>query len=191
MRYAMLGGRRACLVRSGGADMTPKLWLIGMMSSGKTKVGRRLSERSGFPLVDTDDQIVEQAGMTIPRIFATHGEPAFRSMESEEVARIAGSGRRLVVATGGGAILDGRSRDLMRETGLVVWLKPSIASLIAKGKTRNRPLLQGHDDLAARYTEIWEARKHLYREAAHLSIPMDGKTRKLVAEEVWELWKVS
>ena len=79
----------------------------------------------------------------------------------------------------------------MRETGLVVWLKPSIASVIAKGKTRNRPLLQGHADLGARYTEIWEARKHLYQEAAHFSIPMDGKTRKLVAEEVWRLWKAS
>ena len=170
--------------------MTTKLWLIGMMSSGKTKVGRRLSKRSGLPLVDMDDQIVERAGMTIPQIFATHGEPAFRSMESEEVVRIAGLGERLVVATGGGAILDESNRSLMRESGLVVWLKPSIASLIAKGKTKNRPLLLGHDDVAARYTEIWEARKHLYEEAAHVSIPMDGKTRKEAAEEVWRLWQV-
>ena len=169
--------------------MTAKLWLIGMMSSGKTKVGRRLSERSGRPLVDMDDQIVERAGMTIPQIFATHGEPAFRSMESEEVVRIAGLRERLVVATGGGAVLDESNRSLMRESGLVVWLKPSIASLIAKGKTKNRPLLLGHDDLAARYTEIWEARKHLYEEAAHTSISMDGKTRKDAAEEVWRLWQ--
>lgn len=169
--------------------MTSKLWLIGMMSSGKTKVGRRLSERSGFPLVDTDDRIVERAGMTIPEIFATHGEPAFRTMESGEVAWIAGRSERLVVATGGGAILDKVNRFLMRDTGLVVWLKPSIASLIAKGKTKNRPLLLGHDDLAARYTEIWEARKHLYEEAAHMSIVMDGKTRKEAAEEVWRLWQ--
>jgi shikimate kinase len=171
--------------------MTPKLWLIGMMSSGKTKVGRILSDRSGLPFLDVDDKIVARARMTIPEIFATQGEPAFRTMESEEVARIAGSGQRLVVATGGGVILDGGSRRLMRETGLVVWLKPSIASLIAKGKTRNRPLLQGHVDLGARYTEIWETRKHLYQEAACFSIPMDGKTRKLVAEEVWRLWKAS
>ena len=169
--------------------MTSKLWLIGMMSSGKTKVGRRLSKLSGFRLVDTDDQIVERAGMTSPEIFATHGEPAFRTMESEEVARIAGRTERLVVATGGGAILDEANRSLMRDTGLVVWLKPSIASLIAKGKTKNRPLLLGHDDLAARYTEIWEARKHLYEEAAHMSIPMDGKTRREAAEEVWRLWQ--
>lgn len=171
--------------------MTPKVWLIGMMSSGKTKVGRMLARRSGFPLVDVDDEIVVRAGMTIPEIFATLGEPAFRAMESEEVARIAGSGGRLVVATGGGAILDQSSRCLMRETGLVVWLKPSIASLIAKGKTRNRPLLQGYADLAARYTEIWEARKHLYEEAAHFSIPMDGKARQLVADEVWRRWQES
>lgn len=171
--------------------MTPKLWLIGMMSSGKTKVGRRLSHRSGLPFVDVDDEIVERAGMTIPQIFATQGEPAFRAMESEEMVRVAGSPQRLVVATGGGVILDEHSRRLMRETGLVVWLKPSIDSLIAKGKTRNRPLLQGHTDLRTRYTEIWEARKHLYQEAAHFSIPMDGKKRKLVADEVWTLWKSS
>ena len=182
--------------RPGGRDgsgvrVTPKLWLIGMMSSGKTKVGRRLAKRSGLPLVDLDDLIVERAEMTIPQIFDTHGEPAFRAMESEELARIAASPQRLVVATGGGAILDGTSRRLMRETGLVVWLKPSIASLIAKGKTRNRPLLLGHDDLAARYTEIWEARKHLYEEAAHFSIPMDGRTRKQAAKEVWKLWRES
>lgn len=171
--------------------MTPKVWLIGMMSSGKTKVGRRLSERSGFPLVDIDDEIVEQAGMTIPQIFETRGEPAFRVMESEEVARIAASPERLVVATGGGAILDRTSRRLMRETGLVIWLKPSIDSLIAKGKTRNRPLLLGHDDLGARYTEIWEARKHLYAETAHFSITMDGKTKKRAAKEAWKLWRTS
>jgi len=171
--------------------MTPKVWLIGMMSSGKTKVGRKLSRRSGHPLVDVDDAIVERAGMTIPEIFASQGEPTFRIMEAEEVARIAASRQRLVVATGGGAILDGTSRQLMRKTGLVVWLQPSIASLIAKGKTRNRPLLQGHDDLGARYTEIWEARKHLYEEAAHFSIPMDGKSRKTVAAEVWRLWQAS
>lgn len=127
--------------------------------------------------------------MTIPQIFATHGEPAFRSMESQEVVRIAGLRERLVVATGGGAILDESNRSLMRESGLVVWLKPSIASLIAKGKTKNRPLLLGHDDLAARYTEIWEARKHLYEEAAHMSVSMDGKTRKDAAREVWKLWQ--
>ena len=171
--------------------MTPKVWLIGMMSSGKTKVGRRLSRRSGLPLVDVDDEIVARAGMDIPRIFATLGEPAFRAMECEEVERIAGSRQRLVVATGGGVILDETSRRLMRETGLVVWLKPSIASLIAKGKTKNRPLLLGHEDLPARYTEIWEARKHLYREAAHFTVPMDGKARKVVAEEVWRLWQAS
>ena len=161
------------------------------MSSGKTKVGRILSSRSGFPFLDVDDVIVERAAMTIPQIFASQGEPAFRTMESEEVSRIAGDGVRMVVATGGGVILDGESRRLMRDTGLVVWLKPSLASLIAKRKTHNRPLLQGHSDLAARYTEIWEARKHLYDEAAHRSVDMDGKSRELVAEEVWRLWKAS
>ncbi len=162
-----------------------------MMSSGKTKIGKRLSHRSGLPFLDVDDEIVDRAGMTIPQIFAEQGEPAFRAMESAEMARIAGDGREMVVATGGGAILDPASRVLMRDTGLVVWLNPSISSLIAKGKTYNRPLLQGHSDLGARYLEIWEARRHLYEEAAHQVVDMDGKTRQLVAEEVWRLWKTS
>jgi len=171
--------------------VTRKLWLIGMMSSGKTKVSKKLSKRSGLPVVDLDDEIVERAGMSIPQIFEAQGEPAFRAMESEEVARAAASPQQMIVATGGGAILDGTNRRLMRETGLVIWLKPSIDSLIAKGKTRDRPLLLGHDDLAARYTEIWEARKHLYREAAHFSIPMDGRTKKQAAEEAWTLWRAT
>ncbi|MCY4649092.1 MAG: shikimate kinase [bacterium] len=178
-------------LEKGGEVLTPKVWLIGMMSSGKTKVGRMLSHRSGLPFVDVDDEIVERAGMTIPQIFAQHGEPAFRAMECAEVERIAADSQRLVVATGGGAILDPDSRRVMRKTGLVVWLKPSIASLIAKRKTANRPLLQGHSDLAARYTEIWKARRHLYEEAAHLSVDMDHKSRELVAEEVWRLWNAS
>ncbi len=181
----------AVSLEKGGAVLTPKLWLIGMMSSGKTKVGRMLARRSGFPLLDVDDEIVDRAGMTIPQIFATQGEPAFRVMEKEEVARISRTEGRLVVATGGGAILDSESRVRMRESGLVVWLEPPLSSLIAKGKTAGRPLLQGHADLGARYTEIWESRKHLYEEAAHLRIDMDGKTRELVAEEVWMVWKAS
>ncbi len=175
----------------GESVVTPKLWLIGMMSSGKTKVGRKVAVLSGHPLVDTDDKIVERAGMGIPDIFATEGEAAFRIMESEEVERIAANQRQMVVATGGGVILDEANRRLMRETGMVVWLKPSIGALIARGKTRNRPLLQGHTDLGARYTEIWEARKHLYQEAAHFSIPTDGKKRANVAKEVWGLWQSS
>ena len=178
-------------LEKGGAVLTPKLWLIGMMSSGKTKVGRMLSRRSGFSFLDVDDEIVERAGMTIPRIFAEQGEPTFRMMEAEEVARICRTDGRVVVATGGGAILNPESRRLMRESGLVVWLNPPLSSLIAKGKTVNRPLLQGHADLGARYTEIWESRKHLYEETAHQRMDMDGKTRELVAEEVWKLWKAS
>ena len=58
----------AVSLEKGGAVLTPKLWLIGMMSSGKTKVGRMLSRRSGFPFLDVDDEIVDRAGMTIPRI---------------------------------------------------------------------------------------------------------------------------
>lgn len=161
------------------------------MGSGKTRVGQRVANRSGFPFVDVDAEIVERAGVTIPEIFEEQGEPAFRHLESEEIARISGDGQWMVVATGGGAILREENRRLMRESGLVVWLKPSLSALIAAGKTRNRPLLQGYADLGARYTEIWKARVNLYEQAAHLTLDADGKSRDLIGEEVWRIWKAS
>ncbi len=178
-------------LEKGGAVLTPKLWLIGMMGSGKTRVGKKVASRSGYPFVDVDDEVVEQAGMTIPQIFEERGEPAFRFMESSEIARIASGEARMVVSTGGGAILNGENRRLMRDSGLVIWLQPSLSALIAAGKTRNRPLLQGYSDLGARYTEIWEARQHLYEQAAHQRMFTDGKSRDLIAEEIWILWKAS
>ena len=171
--------------------MIPKLWLIGMMSSGKTKVGRMVAERSGRPFMDIDDEIVDRTGKPIPRIFAEDGEAAFRKWEAEEVARAAALDGRMVVATGGGVILDPENRRLMRENGLVVWLDPPLSSLIAKGKTLNRPLLQGYADLGARFHQLWEDREHLYHQAAHVRLDMDGKTRGLVAEEVWRAWRAS
>ncbi len=172
--------------------MTSKLWLIGMMRSGKTKVGRMISSLSGRPVVDVDDEIERRAGMSITRIFQEQGEPAFRAMEVEEVARLASDRRMLVVATGGGVILDGGSRLRMRASGLVIWLKPPIEALISKGekgKNRNRPLLAGHDDVAARYLQIWDARKDLYEEAAHLKIPVEDSTRPEAAARAWEYWR--
>jgi shikimate kinase len=96
--------------------------LVGMMGAGKSSIGRRLAGRLGIPFVDADTEIESAAGMTIPEIFAKHGEPYFRAGEARVIARLLEQGPQ-VLATGGGAVMDARTRALIRDKGVSVWLK--------------------------------------------------------------------
>src|SRR5664279_4992920 len=86
--------------------------LVGMMGAGKSSIGRRLSARLGIPFVDADSEIESAAGMSIPEIFAKHGEPYFRGGEARVIARLLDSGPN-VLATGGGAVMDANTRELI------------------------------------------------------------------------------
>jgi shikimate kinase len=121
--------------------------LIGMMGAGKSSVGRRLSTRLGIPFVDADSEIEAAAGMTIPEIFETHGEPYFRAGEARVIARLLDGGPQ-VLATGGGAIMNQQTRDLIRIKGISVWLKADLEVLLRRTKRRNdRPLAEKIKDL--------------------------------------------
>jgi shikimate kinase len=121
--------------------------LIGMMGAGKSSVGRRLSARLGIPFVDADSEIEAAAGMTIPEIFETHGEPYFRAGEARVIARLLDGGPQ-VLATGGGAIMNQQTRDLIRIKGISVWLKAELEVLLRRTKRRNdRPLAEKIKDL--------------------------------------------
>ena len=121
--------------------------LVGMMGAGKSSIGRRLATRLGIPFVDADSEIESAAGMTIPEIFAKHGEPYFRAGEARVIARLLDSGPQ-VLATGGGAIMDQRTRDLIRIKGVSVWLKADFDVLLKRTKRRNdRPLAERIKDL--------------------------------------------
>lgn len=114
--------------------------LVGMMGAGKSSVGRRLAARLGVPFVDADAEIEAAAGMTIAEIFAQHGEPYFRAGEARVIARLLESGPQ-VLATGGGAVMDQHTRDLIHIKGLSVWLKADLDVLTKRTKRRNeRPL---------------------------------------------------
>ena len=116
--------------------------LVGMMGAGKSSIGRRLAARLGIPFVDADSEIESAAGMTIPEIFAKHGEPYFRAGEARVIARLLDDGPQ-VLATGGGAVMNQHTRDLIRIKGVSVWLKADPDVLIKRTKRRNdRPLAE-------------------------------------------------
>ena len=121
--------------------------LVGMMGAGKSSIGRRLATRLGLPFVDADTEIESAAGMTIPEIFDKHGEPYFRAGEARVIARLLENGPQ-VLATGGGAIMDQSTRDLIHIKGISVWLKADLDLLMKRTKRRNdRPLAEKIKDL--------------------------------------------
>ena len=142
------------------------LVLIGMPGSGKTKMGRILSEWFSLPLVDTDQMVVERAGKTISEIFAEEGEKAFRDMETaavQEAAALNGA----VIATGGGVILRPENMEALRETGLVFFRDRSPAAIVGEDLT-GRPLI-GSD--SERVYRLYNERLPLYQKYAHHTIP--------------------
>jgi len=118
------------------------LVLGGMMGAGKSSVGRRLAVRLAIPFVDADTEIEAAAAMTIPEIFAKHGEPEFRKGEAKVIARLLDQGPQ-VLATGGGAVMDDNTRALIRAKGISIWLKADLDVLSRRTKRRNdRPLVE-------------------------------------------------
>jgi shikimate kinase len=138
--------------------------LVGMMGAGKSTVGRRLAARLGLNFVDADTEIEVAAGMSIPDIFATHGEQSFRDGEVRVIARLL-EGAPCVVATGGGAWMRPDTRERIRAKGVSVWLKAEPDVLLRRVKRRSdRPLLQNADP-AATIEKLVGERYPLYAEA--------------------------
>jgi shikimate kinase len=138
--------------------------LVGMMGAGKSSVGRRLAVRLGLPFIDADNEIEAAAGMSIPEIFAAHGETAFRSGEARVIARLLDSGPQ-VLATGGGAFMNADTRAAVHEKAVSVWLKAEFDVLMRRVKRRSdRPLLKTADP-AATLKALMDARDPVYAQA--------------------------
>src|SRR5690606_20592894 len=135
--------------------------LVGLSGSGKSSVGRMLHARLGLPLLDTDAIVVQQAGCEIAQIFAEHGEPYFRDMETAALEQALGQ-LPAIIATGGGIVLREHNRELLRHNTLVVWLDASTETIVARltAHDEERPLLQG--DMAERVSKQREARAAIY-----------------------------
>ena len=120
--------------------------LVGMPGSGKSSIGRRLAPRLDLPFIDSDAKIEEAAGgMSIADIFAKHGEGEFRSLEARVIARLIDDGPS-VISTGGGALLNDGTRELLRDRAISVWLNAEIPVLMRRIRRKSdRPLLAGKD----------------------------------------------
>ena len=135
--------------------------LVGMMGAGKSSIGRRLATRLGIPFVDADTEIEKAAGMSIPDIFATRGEPDFRAGEARVIARLLDGGPQ-VLATGGGAFMNADTRAAIGAKGVSIWLKADFETLMRRIKRRHdRPLLHT-DDPAATLQQLIDARYPIY-----------------------------
>src|SRR6204780_3410007 len=136
--------------------------LVGMMGAGKSTIGRRLSARLRLPFLDADSEIEAAAGMSIPDIFETHGEPHFRDGEARGIARLLDSGPA-ILATGGGAFMREETRNRIRERAVSIWLKADADIIMRRVKRRaDRPLLQTADP-AATVGRLIEEREPVYR----------------------------
>lgn len=138
--------------------------LVGMMGAGKSTIGRRLATRLRLPFLDADIEIEAAASMTIPEIFAAHGEPYFRDGEARVIARLLDNGPA-VIATGGGAFMREETRNLIRAKAVSIWLKADADVIMKRIKRRaDRPLLQTEDP-AATVSRLLEAREPVYQTA--------------------------
>ncbi len=154
--------------------MTGSIILIGPMGSGKSTIGRLLAARLRLPYVDSDALIVALTGVDIPTIFEIEGESGFRERESKVIADLASRREPMVLATGGGAVLDPVNRGHLRGMGRVIYLEVSTKEQLKRIRhDRNRPLLQ-NTDLDARLKTLAEQRNALYQETAHWRVLGDG-----------------
>ena len=164
--------------------------LVGFMASGKSHVGRILSERTGMPLVDADEVIVKRAGKSIEQIFADEGEAAFRALEREVIAELC-SDKGQIISAGGGAFVDPDNRRAMLAGGMVFCLQARPETIYQRLKADNdsgqavRPLLAGVDPLG-RIRELLATRAEAYSQAHHC-IDTDELTPEEVAERVMNL----
>lgn len=160
--------------------------LVGFMGTGKTSTGRAVAARLGRAFIDMDAEIERRQGCTIPELFARAGETHFRTLERALVRELAAR-RELVVAPGGGIVLNPDNLRDFAEGGLVVCLRASPEMILARvGGDANRPLLQVEDKLG-RIRELLARRQPLYDAIPH-QLETDGLTPEQVAEDVLALF---
>ncbi|HZE61521.1 MAG TPA: shikimate kinase [Burkholderiales bacterium] len=170
------------------------LYLVGMMGAGKSTVGRLLARRLKLRFIDCDIEIERGCGVTVPLIFEIEGEAGFRARESEVLEELT-TLQNVVLATGGGAVLDAANRRRLAAGGTVVYLCAEPEALYERVRQdRNRPLLATGDPLA-RLRELYVKRDPLYREVAHLVVETGRTTAQALARTILDQlarrWKAS
>jgi shikimate kinase len=161
------------------------LFLVGPMGAGKSAVGRQLARLTHLDFVDSDEEIESRTGVDIPFIFEKEGEDGFRKRESKVIDELS-LREGIVMATGGGAVVDPDSRSRLGGRGFVVYLYTSVKQQLERTQRgRNRPMLENGDKEKV-LEELMELRDPMYREIADLIVDTDGRRVQTVAREIHE-----
>jgi shikimate kinase len=164
------------------------VFLIGPMGSGKTAVGRHLARMLRFTFHDSDADIEARTGVDIAFIFEKEGEPGFRIREKESLERLTRL-QSIVLATGGGAVIEADNRRALSERGVVVYLATSIDQQLERTRHgRHRPLLNDIDP-EQKLHELMLRRATLYTQIADFTVTTDGRRVQLVADEIHQALK--
>lgn len=166
--------------------MAEHLLLVGMMGAGKTTVGRLVARRLGRTFHDSDEEILARTGMTVPEMFGSRGEAAFRSEERKALASALASPVPSVIAVAGGAVFDPDSRRRIRRSGATIWLRADPSTLARRvGSGTGRPLLE-HDPTGT-LRRLDARRRPVYRAIADAVVDVDGWRPLATAERVARL----
>ncbi len=165
--------------------MTASVYLCGFMGCGKSHIGRMLASELGRELADLDRVIVEREGMTIPEIFAKFGEPHFRELEAKYICELSGG---CIVATGGGALINDRTAEFARKSGLSVYINSSFELCYERIKNdTNRPLVTSNTPEQLR--QLYDTRSEIYRRNSMVMV--NGNARdSVICGEIVKLVKV-
>lgn len=159
------------------------IFLIGPMGAGKTTIGKRLAELLALDFIDSDHEVELRTGVDIPYIFEREGEAGFRRREKQVIADLT-QREGLVLATGGGSVLDPDNRRCLADHGLVVYLHATVDQQLARtARSDNRPLLR-HPDRRQILERLFEHRDPLYREIADLVLETDDRNARSLLREI-------
>jgi shikimate kinase len=159
------------------------VFLVGMMGAGKTTIGRMLAEAIGFEFIDADRELETRSGVVIPTIFEIEGEDGFRRREAALLDELS-QRPRIVLATGGGAVLDPTTRERLRDRGLVIYLRTTADEVFRRTRRdKSRPLLQTGNP-RERIEQLLAEREPLYAAAAHLTFQSAATNPKRQVERL-------
>jgi shikimate kinase len=159
------------------------IFLVGPMGAGKSTVGRQLAESLSYAFKDSDQEIQRRTGVDISTIFEYEGEDGFRARERQVIEDLVAE-ERIVLATGGGVILNAENRQNLAARGVVIYLHCTPEQQYARtSRDRGRPLLQTDDPLA-RLRELMDERDPLYRQVADLVVSTEKRGTASVVKEI-------
>jgi len=159
------------------------IFLVGPMGSGKSTIGKRLAQSIGVEFLDSDKEIENHTGASIPLIFELEGESGFRHRETQMIDELT-QRQSIVLATGGGSILNEQNREHLKTRGKTVYLHTTVNQQLQRTRRdHNRPLLQTENP-KQKLAELFKARDPLYREIADVIIDTDGRSIHSVSHEI-------